>query len=221
MPIVVLISGTGSNLQAIIDAKNNDNLPVTIRAVISNRKAAQGLIRAQQAGIATATIEQTQYASREDFDAALQQCIDKHKPALVVLAGFMRILTDAFVDHYQGKIINIHPSLLPAFRGLNTHQRALDAKVAEHGTTVHFVSRELDGGPAIIQAKVPVLANDDKASLTERVLQQEHQILPYTIRLIAEGRLVYANNNIYLDHQQRLEPLQYPPAENKHHPLPL
>jgi len=210
LPIVVLISGAGSNLQAIIDAKINDDLPVTIQAVICNRRDAPGLLRAQQAGISTELVEQAQYATREDFDAALQQCIEKYQPALIVLAGFMRILTDAFVNHYRGKTINIHPSLLPAFRGLNTHQRAIDAKVTEHGTTVHFVTQELDGGPAIIQASVPVYPNDNTAKLAQRVLEKEHLIFPLAIRLIAEGRLVYTNNNVYLDNQPLQEPLQYP-----------
>ncbi|NOZ52603.1 MAG: phosphoribosylglycinamide formyltransferase [Gammaproteobacteria bacterium] len=214
LPIVILISGNGSNLQAIIDAIKNNALPVTIRAVISNRAEAFGLIRAQKEGISTELIEQTKYSTRQAFDTELQQRIDKYQPALVVLAGFMRILTDAFVDHYRGKIINIHPSLLPAFRGLNTHQRAIDAKVTEHGTTVHFVTRELDGGPIIIQASVSVSAEDDKTTLAERVLEKEHRIYPLAINLVAKGRLHYKNNCIYLDNKQLQKPLTYPPSNN-------
>ena len=151
LPIVVLITGNGSNLQAIIDA-SQQGLPVKIEAVISNRADAHGLARAAHAGIPAVVLDHTQFTSREAYDEALQQKIDSFQPQLVVLAGFMRILTNNFVRHYEGRLINIHPSLLPKFRGLNTHQRALDAGEQEHGATVHFVTPELDGGPAVLQA---------------------------------------------------------------------
>ncbi|MGD8571740.1 MAG: phosphoribosylglycinamide formyltransferase [Gammaproteobacteria bacterium] len=210
LPIVVLISGNGSNLQAIIDA-SQQNLAVTIEAVISNRAEAYGLTRAANAGIPTIVLDHTQFESREAYDEALQREIDAFKPKLVVLAGFMRILTDRFVSHYEGRLINIHPSLLPKFRGLNTHQRALDAGEQEHGATVHFVTPELDGGPAVLQARVPVLAGDDAETVAQRVLQMEHQVYPLVIRWIAESRLRYRNQQVSLDGQLLTEPLLYTP----------
>jgi phosphoribosylglycinamide formyltransferase-1 len=189
LSIVVLISGRGSNLQSIIDAAAAGELPVEIRAVISNRPDVQGLQRAAQAGIAAQVVDHRHYPDRTAFDAALQATIDDYRPGLVVLAGFMRILTPAFVRHYRGRMINIHPSLLPEFPGLNTHQRVLDAGRKETGATVHFVTEEMDGGPAILQARVPVLAGDDAATLAARVLEQEHRIYPVVIRWYAEGRL--------------------------------
>lgn len=186
LPIVVLISGRGSNLKAIIDA--NDPL-IEIRAVISNSPQAYGLVYAKQAGIATEVVDHTEKKTRIEFDTALQNCIDSYQPKLVVLAGFMRILTHEFVNHYRGILINIHPSLLPAFKGLNTHKRALEAGVKEHGASVHFVTEELDSGQIIMQARVPVLPDDDEESLAARVLQEEHRIYPQAIRWFAEGRL--------------------------------
>jgi phosphoribosylglycinamide formyltransferase-1 len=215
LPIVVLISGNGSNLQAIIDA-SRDSLPVDIRAVISNRGDAYGLTRAAHAGIATAVVDNRNFQSRGAYDQALQQQIDRFEPQLVVLAGFMRILTDAFVNRYEGKLINIHPSLLPKFRGLNTHQRALDDRESEHGATVHYVTPELDGGPAILQARVPVLAGDDATLLAQRVLQMEHQIYPLVIRWIAEARLQYRNHQVYFDAQVLTHPLQFTPELSDH-----
>lgn len=188
LPIVVLISGSGSNLQSIIDAARQD-LPVEIRAVISNRADAYGLTRASEAGIETGVLDHRQYADRESYDAALQQLIDGYEPQLVVLAGFMRILTDDFVRHYAGRMMNIHPSLLPKYRGLNTHARAIEAGDDEAGCTVHFVTPELDAGPPILQARVPIHANDSPESLAARVLEQEHRIYPEAIRLFAEGKL--------------------------------
>ena len=155
LPLVVLISGSGSNLQAIIDAVHRGELPAEIRAVISNRPEAFGLERARRAGIPTTVIDHRRFADRESFDAALQAAIDGYHPALVVLAGFMRILTPAFVRHYLGRMLNVHPSLLPAFRGLDTHRRALAAGASEHGLSIHFVTDELDGGPVIVQQKIP------------------------------------------------------------------
>jgi phosphoribosylglycinamide formyltransferase-1 len=189
MPIVVLISGRGSNLQSIIDSVAAGDLPVEIRAVISNRPGVQGLQRASQAGIATQVVDHRHYPDRAAFDAALQVAIDDYRPELVALAGFMRILTPAFVHHYRGRIINIHPSLLPEFPGLNTHQRVLDAGRAVTGATIHFVTEEMDGGPAILQARVPVVAGDDAESLAARVLEQEHRMYPAVIRWYAEGRV--------------------------------
>lgn len=185
LPIVVLISGSGSNLQSIIDASLQD-LPVDIRAVISNKADAYGLVRAREAGIATAVLDHTQYPDRESYDAALQRLIDSYEPKLVVLAGFMRILTDPLVRHYEGRMMNIHPSLLPKYRGLNTHARAIEAGDSEAGCTVHFVTPELDAGPPILQARVPIEEDDSPESLAAKVLEQEHRIYPEAIRLFAE-----------------------------------
>jgi phosphoribosylglycinamide formyltransferase-1 len=188
LPVGVLISGGGTNLQAIIDAAQDD-LPVDIRAVISNRPEAYGLQRAKKAGIPTAVLDHREFDSREAFDQALAALIDEYEPGLVLLAGFMRILTPGFVRRYHGRMFNIHPSLLPRFQGLNTHQRALDAAEKEHGASIHFVTEELDGGPVILQARVPVLPGDDAESLAARVLEKEHIIYPLAVRWFAEGRL--------------------------------
>lgn len=216
LPIVVLISGNGSNLQAIIDALHPENtdqkpLPVEIKLVISSKRDAFGLERAQRAGIKTALLEDIDYETREDYDRALQMLIDEEKPALVVLAGFMRILSDDFVNNYQDKLINIHPSLLPKFRGLNTHQRAIEADEKEHGATVHFVTPELDSGPLILQAKVPVNSSDTAEELKKRVLEKEHIIYPLVIRWIAESRLSVKNHQLSFDSQPLNQPLQYSP----------
>lgn len=189
LPVVVLISGRGSNLQAIIDDAGDPDCPFELCAVVSNRPAAAGLDRARQANITTRIVDHKTHGSRESFDAALAQTIDACRPGLVVLAGFMRILTPGFVEHYDGRLINIHPSLLPAFPGLATHQRAIASGASEHGASVHFVTAALDGGPLIVQARVPVLATDDADILAARVLAQEHRILRRAIRWFAEGRL--------------------------------
>lgn len=196
--IVILISGRGSNMEALIAARDAGQLPVNIAAVISNRPDAKGLETAAQAGIATRCLDHKAYAGREAFDAALAECIDAFAPDLVVLAGFMRILTADFVRHYEGRLFNIHPSLLPSFPGLHTHQRALDEGVRIHGCTVHFVTAELDHGPVVIQAAVPVLDGDDEDSLSARVLRQEHRIYPQAVRWFAEGRLHLANGRVRL-----------------------
>ncbi|UUA73046.1 phosphoribosylglycinamide formyltransferase [Cellvibrio sp. QJXJ] len=188
--VVVLISGSGSNLQALIDGANSGELPIEIAAVISNRPDVFGLTRAKDAGIVTQVLDHKGFASRETFDAALMQTIDHYQPDLVVLAGFMRILTPEFTRHYLGRMLNIHPSLLPKFQGLHTHQRALDAGESHHGVTVHFVTAELDGGPAAIQARVPVLPGDDATQLAKRVQRQEHIIYPLAIKWFAQGHLV-------------------------------
>ncbi len=198
LALVVLISGRGSNLQAIIDGARH-GLPVDLRAVISNRPDAAGLAKGREQGIEARVLDHTEFASREEYDDALQALIDSYEPALVVLAGFMRILTPAFVNHYQGRMLNIHPSLLPAFPGLDTHERALEAGVREHGASVHFVTEEVDGGPIIIQAKVPVLPDDTSEALAARVLEQEHRIYPQAIRWFAEGRLRLQGNAVLLD----------------------
>ncbi|MDX1451006.1 MAG: phosphoribosylglycinamide formyltransferase [Oleiphilaceae bacterium] len=187
--IVVLISGSGSNLQALIDAVNEEALNGEIVAVISNKASAFGLQRAEQADIKTAVIDHAKYESREHFDAALLKEIEKYRPDLVVLAGFMRILTDDFVRRYTGRMLNIHPSLLPKYPGLNTHQRAIEAGDKEHGVTVHFVTPELDSGPNIIQAKVPILPQDTAETLAKRVQEQEHVIYPIAVKWFVEGRL--------------------------------
>lgn len=199
LPVIVLISGRGSNLQAIIDDAAQADCPFELRAVVSNRPDAAGLERALQANIATRIVDHKCHASRESFDAALIQSIDSWRPGLVVLAGFMRLLTPDFVDHYDGRLINIHPSLLPAFPGLDTHQRAIASGAAEHGASVHFVTAALDGGPVIAQARVPVLARDDADTLAARVLTQEHRILPLAIRWFAEGRLELEGERVMLD----------------------
>ena len=198
--MVILISGRGSNMQAMVEA----GLPVA--AVISNRADAAGLAYAEGRGIATAVIAHRDYATRDAFDEALAQAIDGFRPDLVALAGFMRILTDSFVLRYQGRMLNIHPSLLPAFPGLDTHARALAAGVKLHGCTVHFVTAELDHGPIVIQAAVPVLPRDDEAQLAARVLAQEHRIYPQAARWFLEGKLVVENGLVRVkgDHPQQL-----------------
>jgi len=187
--IVILISGRGSNMEAVVRTAQAEKWPARIAAVISNKADAKGLEFARAHGIPIAVVANKDYPSRAEFDAALQNEIDRFAPDLVVLAGFMRILTAPFVEHYAGRMLNIHPSLLPHFPGLDTHQQALDARVAEHGATVHFVTAELDHGPVVAQAKVEVLAGDTQQSLAARVLVQEHLLYPRAIRLFIEGRL--------------------------------
>lgn len=187
--VVVLISGSGSNLQALIDGVQAGNLPIELAAVISNRPDVLGLERAAKANIPAELLDHKAFADRESFDRALMEKIDSHKPDLVVLAGFMRILTPEFTLHYLGRMLNIHPSLLPKFQGLHTHQRAIDAGEKRHGVTVHFVTAELDGGPAIVQASVPVFADDDAGSLAKRIQRQEHVIYPLAVKWFAEGEL--------------------------------
>ncbi|MDE3736078.1 MULTISPECIES: phosphoribosylglycinamide formyltransferase [Pseudomonas] len=199
--VVVLISGSGSNLQALIDSITGDDHPARIRAVISNRADAYGLERARNAGIDTLVLDHKAYADREAFDGALIEAIDAFSPQLVVLAGFMRILTPGFVRHYQGRLLNIHPSLLPKYKGLHTHQRALEAGDTEHGCSVHFVTEELDGGPLVVQALIPVESNDTPESLAQRVHAQEHHIYPLAMRWFAEGRLRLGQNGAELDGQ--------------------
>ncbi|MBJ7311108.1 phosphoribosylglycinamide formyltransferase [Rugamonas sp. CCM 8940] len=198
--IVILISGRGSNMEAVIRAAQAEQWPARIAAVISNRSDAAGLAFAAEHGIATAVVANKDYATRAEFDAALQTAIDGHAPDLVVLAGFMRILTPQFVAHYAGRMLNIHPSLLPLFPGLATHAQALAAGVAEHGATVHFVTAELDHGPMVAQAAVPVLADDTVDSLSARVLVQEHTLYPRAVRWFIEGRLTIEQGQVHVDH---------------------
>ncbi|WP_438863735.1 phosphoribosylglycinamide formyltransferase [Neptunicella sp.] len=197
--IVVLISGNGSNLQAIIDQCQAKNIAGNVTAVISNKPDVYGLQRAADAGIPAHVLNNRDYAERADYDSALMQCIDQYQPDLVVLAGFMRILTADFVQHYHGKMLNIHPSLLPKYKGLHTHQRAIDAGDSEHGASVHFVTPDLDGGPIIIQSRVPIFADDQAEDLAERVQQQERSIYPLVVNWFCAGRLVMQNENVLMD----------------------
>ncbi len=197
--IVVLISGGGTNLQAIIDACTDSNYPGEVVAVVSNKADAYGLTRAENADIATVSLSHKEFESREDYDQALIKKIDAFDADLIVLAGFMRILTPDFVQHYQGKLLNIHPSLLPKYQGLNTHQRAIDAGDEVHGVSVHFVTEELDGGPVILQAKVPVFEGDSSDELAARVHEQEHRIYPLVVKWFAEQRLAMQGDNAVLD----------------------
>ena len=196
--IVILISGRGSNMQAIVRAAKHEKWPCRIAAVVSNRADAEGLKFAAEHGIQTAVVVSKEFPTREAFDAALQAEIDSYAPDLVVLAGFMRILTPGFVEHYAGRMLNIHPSLLPSFTGLATHRQALDAGVKVHGATVHFVTAELDHGPIVAQAVVPVLPADDEHALADRVLVQEHIIYPRAVRWFVEGRLAIENGIVRL-----------------------
>ena len=199
--VVVLLSGTGSNLQALIDSTRTGNSPVRIAAVISNRSDAYGLQRARDAGIDTRSLDHKAFDGRGAFDSALIELIDAFNPKLVVLAGFMRILSADFVRHYQGRLLNIHPSLLPKYKGLHTHQRALEAGDTEHGCSVHFVTEELDGGPLVVQAVVPVESADSAQTLAQRVHTQEHRIYPLAVRWFAEGRLILGEQGALLDGQ--------------------
>ena len=187
--LVVLISGNGSNLQAIIDEIANDNLPAQIVAVISNKADAYGLERAKKANIEQRVLSHRDYDNRQQYDQALKELVDSFQPDLIILAGFMRILSNEFVEHFSHKMMNIHPSLLPKYKGLNTHQRAIDAGDKEHGCSVHFVTPELDDGPVILQASVEIKDNDTAETLAARVHEQEHKIYPQAIRLFAENKI--------------------------------
>lgn len=207
MPIVILFSGGGTNMEAIAREAATGRLPVTVATAISNDPGAGGIERARAAGIPVEVLAHRDYPDRASFDTALQDRIDHHQPELVVLAGFMRILTPGFVDHYRGRLLNVHPSLLPAYKGLNTHRRALEAGELEHGSSVHFVTGELDGGPVVVQARVPVHADDTPESLEGRVRPWEYVILPQAIRLFAEGRLRLVGDTPQLDGQPLAAPL--------------
>jgi len=196
---VVLISGSGSNLQSLIE--NSKDIDLEISCVISNNPNAYGLERAKEAGIATKILEHTKFPSRESYDKSLKKIIDEYKPEIIILAGFMRILTANFVNSYLGKIINIHPSLLPKHQGLNTHERAIQAGDKIHGVSIHFVTAELDGGPVIAHKSIKINENENPKSLAKRVLKEEHKIYPMVVKWYTQGRLYYKNNKAILDNK--------------------
>jgi phosphoribosylglycinamide formyltransferase-1 len=198
-PIVVLISGSGSNLQALIDQSLQGLLNIKICAVISNKAEAYGLERAKVAGIPTHTLNHKSFDSRDEFDAELQALIDQYQPKLVVLAGFMRILTETFAKHFEGRMLNIHPSLLPKYKGLNTHQRAIDANEKEHGVSVHFVSPELDAGAVILQASTKIEQEETAESLASKVHSLEHIIYPLAVKWFSEERLTFQDGTAFFD----------------------
>jgi phosphoribosylglycinamide formyltransferase 1 len=207
-PVVILISGTGSNMLRLAELARQGELPIVIKAVISDRADARGLQTAAALGIATQILSPKQFTERAQFDAALADLVSSHTPQLVVLAGFMRILSSNFIRCFAGRILNIHPSLLPKYRGLHTHQRALEAGDSQHGASVHFVTEELDGGPVVIQAHVPVCTGDSAETLAKRVLEQEHRIYADAVRLFATGRLKSAQGKAWLDGEELTQPLQ-------------
>jgi phosphoribosylglycinamide formyltransferase-1 len=206
--LVVLISGRGSNLQAILDQAGGGDLPVEIAAVISNRPGVHGLERARRAGVPALELDHQRFVDRPGFESALIELIDCYQPDLVILAGFMRVLTAGFTEHYRGRLLNIHPSLLPKFRGLHTHEKAIAAGEIEHGASIHFVTAELDSGPVIVQVRVPVLPGDDPETLAARVLEQEHRLYPQAIRWFAEGRLRLDGKRVWFDGTPLAAPLR-------------
>lgn len=197
--VVVLVSGEGSNLQALIDAQNRGELAGRLVAVISNRPGVRALQRAEQAGIPAICVDHASFSEREAFDLQLAEAIDAHAPDLLVMAGFMRILGDAFIARFAGRMLNIHPSLLPRYPGLHTHRRALEAGDDEHGATIHFVTTDLDGGPAVLQARIPIEHGDTEASLARRVQTVEHEMYPVAVRWYCTGRLRYGDGSARLD----------------------
>ncbi|MBI1195685.1 MAG: phosphoribosylglycinamide formyltransferase [Gammaproteobacteria bacterium] len=207
LPVVVLISGNGSNLQAMIDGMRSGDLPIEIRAVFCNRPDVYGLERARQAGIPAIVVDHKAYPDRRAFDEALAARIDEFEPGLIVLAGFMRILTPEFVGHYAGRMLNIHPSLLPEFTGLNTHQRALDVGRKEHGVSVHFVTADLDGGPVIARSRVEITSDDDADSLARKVQIKEHRLYPAVVAMYAKGRLELRRSSVFLDGDPLVKPV--------------
>lgn len=210
MSAAILVSGGGTNLQAFIDEVREGRLDLELRVVISNNPDAGALDRARTAGIGDECVRNADYDGRAAFDDALASTIDRYEPDLLILAGFMRILTRSFVHRYEGRILNIHPSLLPRFPGLNTHQRAIDGGERVHGSTVHFVTEDLDAGPAIMQGRVPVLPHDTAITLARRVQAIEHRIYPAATALLAAGRVTYRDGAAWLDGKPLQEPLQYP-----------
>lgn len=205
----VLVSGGGTNLQAFIDAVAAQTLDIELAVVISNRPDAFGLERAKSAGIDALCVDHTLFDSRESFDDELAGTLERYRPELVMLAGFMRILTPTFVNRFAGRLLNIHPSLLPRHPGLNTHQRALDAGDQWHGSTVHFVTEQLDGGPPIVQGRVPVRDDDDVMTLAARVLKLEHRIYPHAVGLMAAGRVEYREHKAWLDGRPLAAPIPF------------
>ncbi len=207
MPVVALVSGRGSNLRAIAERARSGDPAIDIRAVVSDREDAGGIEWARAVSLNTATLSPGNFRDRDRYDSALAALVAGFEPRLVILAGFMRILGPGFVDRFAGQTLNIHPSLLPLHRGLHTHRRVLEAGEREHGASVHFVTRELDGGPVVIQAKVPVRDDDDEASLAARVLEQEHRIYPQAVSWFASGRLHFAEGAAWLDGQRLDSPV--------------
>jgi phosphoribosylglycinamide formyltransferase 1 len=207
LPIAILISGRGSNMVAIAEAAREGRLPVTVAAVVSDQSQAAGLERARELGLTREIVSHRPGQSREDYDRELTLALRRHRVQLVILAGFMRILGPGFVRDYAGRLLNIHPSLLPTYRGLHTHQRVLADGQHEHGCTVHFVTDELDGGPLILQAKVAVLPGDSVQTLSARVQAQEHRIYPTVIEWYAAGRLQWRDNQAWLDGKPLLTPV--------------
>ncbi len=203
----ILISGSGTNLQAFIDRVADGSLDLDLSIVFSNRPDAFGLTRAERAGISTACIEHQRFPDRVSFDRAVIRELDRHAPDLIILAGFMRILSPEFVAYYAGKVLNIHPALLPAYPGLHTHQRALDAGEQWHGSTVHFVTEELDGGPRILQGRLPVLASESAAELEVRVQSIEHRIYPEAAGWVGAGRVEYRDGYTWIDNERTDEPV--------------
>ena len=199
LKLCVFISGRGSNLQSLIEACAGDDYPAQIALVVSNIDGVQGLERAKSAGILTSVVSHKDFSSQNSFEASMTEAIMPFDVDLICLAGFMRILSDEFVDHWHDRMINIHPSLLPSFKGLNVQQRAIDAGVRFSGCTVHFVRRDMDTGPIIVQAAVPLLENDDADILTARILEQEHKIYPFAIKLIAQGRTTIKDERVLID----------------------
>ena len=207
LPIAILISGRGGNMRAIAERARAGDLPVDVRVVVSDQPHAPGLAIAASMNIPTRTLSPRDYADRASYDAALLELLDAYAPALVVLAGFMRILSSSFIRAYAGRILNVHPSLLPKYRGLHTHRRTLEAGDATHGVSVHFVTAELDGGPVVIQALVDVRAGDTEATLSSRVQEQEHRIYPQAIDWFARGRLRLRNERVWLDGRELDQPV--------------
>ena len=207
-PIVILISGRGSNMRALIEHSQAEPSAYSVSAVISDKPDAGGLDLAARLGVATRALPAVKGMERAAYDTILAAVIEEYSPSLVVLAGFMRILSAQFVEHFAGRVLNIHPSLLPKFTGLHTHRRALDAQETEHGVTVHFVSEQLDGGPRVLQARVPVLPGDTEAGLSERVLTREHVVYPLAVDWFCQGRLRWAAGKALLDDKTLEQPVQ-------------
>jgi phosphoribosylglycinamide formyltransferase-1 len=214
-PIVILISGRGSNMRALIEHSLAPGASYSVRSVIADRADAEGLRAARDLGVAARALPRVKGMERAEYDHALAAAIDEDSPALIALAGFMHILSAPFVQRYAGRMLNIHPSLLPKYAGLHTHRRALDARELEHGVTVHFVTEQLDGGPRVIQARVPVLADDTEATLSLRVLSREHVIYPLAVDWFCQGRLRYEAGNAVLDSRALDEPVQVDDIEVK------
>jgi phosphoribosylglycinamide formyltransferase-1 len=211
LPIAVLISGRGTNMRVIAERAAAGTLPVDVRVVISDQPAAEGLKTAAALNIATRVLEPREFADRPSYDQALVQTLEEYRPKLIVLAGFMRILTPRFIGAFAGRILNVHPSLLPKYRGLHTHRRVLEAGEALHGVSVHFVTEELDGGPVVLQTEVPILPGDSEQTLSARVQQGEHRIYPQAIDWFARGRLLWKDGRAWLDGKPLDSPVRGPP----------